>query len=149
MQGSIFWMAPEGVLPVPRSAQARRSPPFAVIQNNQQGYSAKADIWSLGCLCLEMFAGRRPWDKKEVFETMFKVRRAPRCLTTPSLTPFPPQARSRASRTTSAGGRHPLGACQGLLQCLLPRVCAHASRYFAAGADSLLPFSDPDRKSVV
>ncbi|KAK4702319.1 hypothetical protein P7C70_g3901, partial [Phenoliferia sp. Uapishka_3] len=55
MQGSIFWMAPE------------------VIKNDQRGYSAKADIWSLGCLCLEMFAGRRPWDQKEMFEAMFKL----------------------------------------------------------------------------
>ncbi|KAM0751736.1 kinase-like protein, partial [Meredithblackwellia eburnea MCA 4105] len=62
MQGSIFWMAPE------------------VIQNESRGYSAKADIWSLGCLCLEMFAGRRPWDQNEILATMFKLgaeKRAP------------------------------------------------------------------------
>ncbi|KAL8291764.1 hypothetical protein RQP46_002022 [Phenoliferia psychrophenolica] len=62
MQGSIFWMAPE------------------VIKNDQRGYSAKADIWSLGCLCLEMFAGRRPWDQNQAIEAMLKIgaeRRAP------------------------------------------------------------------------
>lgn len=140
-------MAPEGVLPVPRSAQARRSPPFAVIQNNQQGYSAKADIWSLGCLCLEMFAGRRPWDKKEVFETMFKVRRAPRCLTTPSLTPFPPH-KLGAERLAppvpedvilSELAKAFFSACfQGCVP-VLPGC-------FAAGANSLPPFSDPDMR---
>ncbi|OZJ04899.1 hypothetical protein BZG36_02499 [Bifiguratus adelaidae] len=40
-QGSIFWMAPE------------------VVKN--QRCSAKIDIWSLGCLVLEMYTGQRPW----------------------------------------------------------------------------------------
>ncbi|KAI5479006.1 mitogen-activated protein kinase kinase kinase [Pseudohyphozyma bogoriensis] len=63
MQGSIFWMAPE-----------------VVHQNEQKGYSAKADIWSLGCLCLEMFAGRRPWDQSQMVATMIALgaeKRAP------------------------------------------------------------------------
>ncbi|KAG4305952.1 hypothetical protein PORY_000862 [Pneumocystis oryctolagi] len=55
MQGTIFWMAPE------------------VIQNRKQGYSAKIDIWSLGCLVLEMFAGRRPWSDDEAIGAMFKL----------------------------------------------------------------------------
>lgn len=62
MQGSIFWMAPE------------------VIQNQRQGYNAKIDIWSLGCVVLEMFAGRRPWSNDEAIGAMFKLgneRRAP------------------------------------------------------------------------
>ncbi|KTW27293.1 hypothetical protein T552_02276 [Pneumocystis carinii B80] len=62
MQGTIFWMAPE------------------VIQNQKQGYSAKIDIWSLGCLVLEMFAGKRPWSDDEAIGVMFKVgneRQAP------------------------------------------------------------------------
>ncbi|EMR08788.1 hypothetical protein PNEG_02958 [Pneumocystis murina B123] len=55
MQGTIFWMAPE------------------VIHNQKQGYSAKIDIWSLGCLVLEMFAGKRPWSDDEAIGVMFKV----------------------------------------------------------------------------
>ena len=41
MQGSINWMAPE----VARG----------------KGYSAKVDIWSCGCLVLEMLTGQIPW----------------------------------------------------------------------------------------
>jgi mitogen-activated protein kinase kinase kinase len=55
MQGSVFWMAPE------------------VIQSQGQGYSAKVDIWSLGCVVLEMFAGRRPWSKEEAVGAIFKL----------------------------------------------------------------------------
>ncbi|TPX41706.1 hypothetical protein SeMB42_g05459 [Synchytrium endobioticum] len=43
IQGSIYWMAPE------------------VARN--QGYSAKVDIWGLGCLALEMLTGHHPWHK--------------------------------------------------------------------------------------
>ncbi|KAL7273821.1 mitogen-activated protein kinase kinase kinase [Rhizina undulata] len=62
MQGSVFWMAPE------------------VIRPEGQGYSAKIDIWSLGCVVLEMFAGRRPWSKEEAIGAIFKLgseRQAP------------------------------------------------------------------------
>lgn len=31
------------------------------------------DIWSLGCVVLEMFAGRRPWSDEEAIQAMFKV----------------------------------------------------------------------------
>ena len=55
MQGSVFWMAPE------------------VIHSQGQGYSAKVDIWSLGCVVLEMFAGRRPWSREEAIGAIFKL----------------------------------------------------------------------------
>lgn len=54
MQGSVFWMAPEVV-------------------KNKDGYSAKVDIWSLGCVVLEMFAGRRPWGKDEITAAIYKL----------------------------------------------------------------------------
>lgn len=55
MQGSVFWMAPE------------------VIRSQGQGYSAKVDVWSLGCVVLEMFAGRRPWSKEEAIGAIYKL----------------------------------------------------------------------------
>lgn len=55
MQGTVFWMAPE------------------VIKSKGQGYSAKVDIWSLGCVVLEMFAGKRPWSREEAVGAIFKL----------------------------------------------------------------------------
>jgi mitogen-activated protein kinase kinase kinase len=55
MQGSVFWMAPE------------------VVRSKGRGYSAKVDVWSLGCVVLEMFAGRRPWGKEEAVGAMYKL----------------------------------------------------------------------------
>ena len=60
LQGSIFWMAPE------------------VVSLSRKGYSAKVDIWSLGCVVLEMLAGRRPWSDEEAVHAMFKIG-AERC----------------------------------------------------------------------
>ncbi|AMD19341.1 HBR440Cp [Eremothecium sinecaudum] len=54
MRGTVFWMAPEMV-------------------DTTQGYSAKVDIWSLGCVVLEMFAGRRPWSNFEAVAAMFQI----------------------------------------------------------------------------
>ncbi len=55
MQGSVFWMAPE------------------VVRSQGQGYSAKVDIWSLGCVVLEMFDGKRPWSKEEAIGAIYKL----------------------------------------------------------------------------
>ncbi|ETN45333.1 uncharacterized protein HMPREF1541_09164 [Cyphellophora europaea CBS 101466] len=55
MQGSVFWMAPE------------------VVRSRGLGYSAKIDIWSLGCVVLEMFAGKRPWSREEAIGAIFKL----------------------------------------------------------------------------
>jgi serine/threonine protein kinase len=55
MQGSVFWMAPE------------------VIKPNAEGYTSKVDIWSVGCVVLEMWAGERPWSQDEMIPVMVKV----------------------------------------------------------------------------
>jgi mitogen-activated protein kinase kinase kinase len=55
MQGSVFWMAPE------------------VIRSQCEGYSAKVDIWSLGCVVLEMLTGQRPWVKEEAVGAIYKI----------------------------------------------------------------------------
>lgn len=44
MRGTTNWMAPEMIVA-------------------SQGYSAKIDIWSFGCLVLEMLSGKRPWQQ--------------------------------------------------------------------------------------
>ena len=55
MQGTVFWMAPE------------------VINTKKKGYNFKIDIWSVGCVVLEMWAGMRPWMGDEAVAVMFKV----------------------------------------------------------------------------
>ena len=57
MKGSVFWMAPEVI----HSASERT-------------YSGKVDIWSLGCVVLEMWSGKRPWGEMEQVAAMFEVR---------------------------------------------------------------------------
>lgn len=56
MKGSIFWMAPEVI----HSATERT-------------YSGKVDIWSLGCVVVEMITGQRPWGALEQVAAMMKV----------------------------------------------------------------------------
>ncbi|KAJ7225597.1 MAP kinase [Mycena pura] len=55
MQGTVFWMAPE------------------VINTQKKGYNSKIDIWSIGCVVLEMWAGTRPWSGDEMVAVMFKL----------------------------------------------------------------------------
>ena len=74
MQGSVFWMAPEVI-------RAQSQPGGVLNQGDgidsanamNKGYSAKVDIWSLGCVVLEMFAGRRPWSKEEAIGAIYKL----------------------------------------------------------------------------
>ena len=55
IQGSVYWMAPEVV--------------------KSKGYSAKVDIWSLGCVVLEMFTGTHPWKQFDEIQTMWRLGR--------------------------------------------------------------------------
>ena len=55
VRGTLFWMAPEVI-------------------NTQAGtYGLKIDIWSVGCVVLEMWSGLRPWPTEEMVPVMFKV----------------------------------------------------------------------------
>lgn len=71
MQGSVFWMAPEVIRA--QSQPMVASHDMDPRQAMSQGYSAKVDIWSLGCVVLEMFAGRRPWSKEEAIGAIYKL----------------------------------------------------------------------------
>merc|ERR1712056_95852 len=54
MKGSIPWMAPEVVTNV--------------------GYGRMADIWSFGCVLIEMASGKRPWGKLDnPMAAMYKI----------------------------------------------------------------------------
>ncbi|WWD21625.1 hypothetical protein CI109_106111 [Kwoniella shandongensis] len=56
MKGSVFWMAPE-----------------VIHSYSERSYSGKVDIWSLGCVVLEMWSGKRPWGDMEQFAAMFEL----------------------------------------------------------------------------
>jgi len=53
LQGSVFWMAPEVV--------------------RQSTHTKKADIWSLGCLIVEMFTGSHPFPNHSQFQAIFAI----------------------------------------------------------------------------
>ncbi|GEQ71406.1 hypothetical protein JCM33374_g5089 [Metschnikowia sp. JCM 33374] len=53
LQGSVYWMAPEVV--------------------KQTAYTKKADIWSVGCLIVEMFTGRHPFPNFSQMQAIFKI----------------------------------------------------------------------------
>lgn len=53
LQGSVFWMAPEVV--------------------KQTSYTIKADIWSLGCLVVEMISGTHPWAELNQMQALFQI----------------------------------------------------------------------------
>lgn len=53
LQGSVFWMAPEVV--------------------KQTAYTRKADIWSLGCLVVEMLTGTHPFPDCSQLQAIFKI----------------------------------------------------------------------------
>ncbi|KAK4688917.1 mitogen-activated protein kinase kinase kinase, partial [Tremellales sp. Uapishka_1] len=53
LQGSVFWMAPEIV--------------------KQTSYTSKADIWSVGCLVVEMLTGTHPWADLTQMQAIFRI----------------------------------------------------------------------------
>lgn len=53
LQGSVYWMAPEVV--------------------KQTTYTKKADIWSVGCLIVEMFTGKHPFPSFSQMQAIFKI----------------------------------------------------------------------------
>jgi len=53
LQGSVFWMAPEVV--------------------KQTSHTSAADIWSVGCLVVEMLTGEHPWAQLTQMQAIFKI----------------------------------------------------------------------------
>ncbi|EGO21459.1 hypothetical protein SERLADRAFT_440721 [Serpula lacrymans var. lacrymans S7.9] len=53
--GSVFWMAPEVV--------------------NQTAYMCKADIWSVGCLAIELLTAEHPWAPLTEMQAAFEIGR--------------------------------------------------------------------------
>ncbi|KAG7700613.1 hypothetical protein KL911_000193 [Ogataea haglerorum] len=53
LQGSVYWMAPEVV--------------------KQIAYTDKADIWSLGCLIVEMLTGKHPYPGFSQMQALFRI----------------------------------------------------------------------------
>ncbi|KAK1556350.1 hypothetical protein Q3G72_003406 [Acer saccharum] len=56
-KGSPFWMAPE------------------VVNNKNQGYGTRADIWSLGCTVLEMLTRQIPYSHLECMQALYQIGR--------------------------------------------------------------------------
>lgn len=56
MRGTIYWMAPE-----------------MLDSNKEMGYNVKVDIWSVGCVVLEMWTSERPWFGEEIYPVMLKL----------------------------------------------------------------------------
>jgi len=58
LKGTPFWMSPEVI--------------------SGSGYGRKADVWSVGCVCIEMLTGRPPWssqlgDKAHAYAIMYHI----------------------------------------------------------------------------
>lgn len=53
LQGSVYWMAPEVV--------------------KQTAYTTKLDIWSVGCLVIEMLTGKHPFPDLSQMQLIFKI----------------------------------------------------------------------------
>jgi mitogen-activated protein kinase kinase kinase len=53
LQGSVFWMAPEVV--------------------KQVAYTEKADVWSVGCLVVEMYTGKHPYPALSPMQAIFQI----------------------------------------------------------------------------
>ncbi|KAF9076204.1 kinase-like domain-containing protein [Rhodocollybia butyracea] len=57
MRGTAYWMAPEAV------------------DSNTKGYDNKIDIWSVGCVVIEMWTGKRPWYGEEILPVLLNLYR--------------------------------------------------------------------------
>jgi serine/threonine protein kinase len=114
LKGTPFWMAPE------------------VIQG--MGYGRKADVWSVGCVCVEMLTGRPPWsselgDKAHPYAIMYHIVNAPDAPEYPAGLPGligavrRARARARLRRPRARGLTPPPPALARVRRALRPRRC--------------------------
>ncbi|CAG8554355.1 1893_t:CDS:10 [Ambispora gerdemannii] len=77
LQGTIFYLAPEVFT---------------------EGYSAKVDIWSLGCVVIEMFTGNRPWATFNDLTAMYKIGKEKKHPPIPNESMISPEAKDFLER---------------------------------------------------
>jgi len=56
MKGTVHYMAPE------------------ILGSIGSSYDGKIDIWSVGCMIMEMWSGEKPWGPDTIWKVMQKVR---------------------------------------------------------------------------
>ncbi len=66
----------------------------------QTSYTSKADIWSVGCLVVEMLTGDHPWANLNQFQAIFRVRESPRLNCHQSHTVYPDRCYGEAGDAT-------------------------------------------------
>jgi len=105
LQGSVFWMAPEVV--------------------KQTAYTSKADIWSVGCLVVEMLTGTHPWAELSQMQAIFRVCFASEC-TADHLLAWILRATRNSQRYLCGRRRFPAAYIRNQSQC--PSDCCSSTR---------------------
>lgn len=73
MKGTFYWMAVSDSFETFGSNVDALIQPEVIDSVGMTGYSAKCDIWSLGCVLLEMFTAERPWPKMTMVQIVMEV----------------------------------------------------------------------------
>ncbi|GAB7360535.1 hypothetical protein MBLNU230_g8483t1 [Neophaeotheca triangularis] len=121
LQGSVFWMAPEVV--------------------RQTAYTKKADIWSLGCLVVEMMTGAHPHPNCTQLQAIFKIGG--------SLAPVKSANKNSKNNNNAASPAAGDGANPAAAAAAIPPTTDAANPTTAAGAAAVTPAAAPPPPKVV
>ena len=111
MRGTVQWMAPE------------------IVDPKKGGYDAKVDIWSVGCVVLEMWSGEQPWSGESIISVMFKARAPGLNVIVATLTYITAiTTQASASRACHRTARTFSGRIQTPVF-RIARICSKSSRY--------------------